>query len=80
MSRQVYEIQCQVEEALHHVKKSKEILDMWMNLIPGDEAREGESIRVAIVMDQVIEAISCLKKAEDMGAEEMGAIKTGGTK
>ncbi|WP_233972998.1 hypothetical protein [Pectobacterium versatile] len=75
MSRQVYEIQIQVEEALHHVKKSKEILDMWLNLIPNDEAREGESIRVAIVMDQVIEAISCLKKAEDMGA-----IKTGGTK
>ncbi|MCL6376729.1 hypothetical protein EXT57_05050 [Pectobacterium brasiliense] len=74
MSRQVYEIQCKVEEALHHVKKSKEILDMWLNLIPNDEAREGESIRVAIVMDQVIEAISCLKKAE-----EIGASKTGGT-
>ncbi|MEF9675911.1 hypothetical protein [Pectobacterium aroidearum] len=75
MSRQAYDIQCQVEEALHRVKKSKEFLDMWLNLIPSDEAREGESIRVAIVMDQVIEAISCLKKAE-----EMGASKTGGTK
>ncbi|MEL4889741.1 hypothetical protein N6P31_22450 [Pectobacterium betavasculorum] len=75
MSRQVYEIQCKVEEALHHVKKSKEILDMWLNLIPNDEAREGESIRVAIVMDQVIEAISCLKKAEEMGVSKTGETK-----
>ncbi|MFJ5401291.1 hypothetical protein [Pectobacterium sp. CHL-2024] len=75
MSRQVYDIQCQVEEALHHVKKSKEILDMWLNLIPNDEAREGESIRVAIVMDQVIEAISCLKKAEAMGSNKTGEAR-----
>ncbi|AOR63843.1 hypothetical protein [Pectobacterium wasabiae] len=75
MSRQVYEIQCQVEEALHHVKKSKEILDMWLNLIPNDEAREGESIRVAIVMDQVIEAISCLNKAEAMGSNKTGEAR-----
>lgn len=63
MSNPFFEVRNEAENALNASKAAREVLSMWLDLIPFGDDYEAEAIRAGVVITQIHEAITHLEKA-----------------
>lgn len=63
MNRQFFELRDEAESALNASKEAREVLSMWLDLIPCGDERESEALRVGVILNQINEVITHLEKA-----------------
>ncbi|MFZ4220421.1 hypothetical protein ACEV6Q_21530 [Enterobacter ludwigii] len=63
VSSAFWNVRNEAENALNASKEAREVLTMWLDLIPGGDEHESESLRVGLLVDRIGTAISHLETA-----------------
>jgi hypothetical protein len=58
-----WNVRNEAEYALNASKEAREVLSMWLDAIPCDDAHESEAVRVGLLVDRIGTAITHLETA-----------------
>ena len=58
-----WNVRNEAEYALNASKEAREVLTMWLDLIPDGDERESEAVRVGLLADRIGTAITHLETA-----------------